>query len=303
MKIKIFSHNDADGCGCVIVTKHAFDEVDYELCNYGEINEKVYDFALLGKEELYDLVLITDISVDERTAELIASVGRGKYQLIDHHSTADWLNKYPWAEVHEQNERGKTSGTSLLYNWLIKNGWYDGDMLVEDFVELVRRYDSWEWITKYNDQHAKRLNDLLYIIGQAEFIRRFSENADIRFTSSENLILDIEEKKIEKYIKAKEKQMVISTIDEYKVGVIFSEQYVSQLGNELAKKYSELDIIILIDVGATRISYRNVKEEVDVAVFAQKYGGGGHPRSAGSLFSKHLLPIFIREIFYTAEVR
>lgn len=316
MKVKVFSHNDLDGVGCVIVANAVFgkENVDFSLCNYNEINDKVLDFVVNLKYKEYDKVFITDISVNEEVAECVdiadaADSGLVRFQLIDHHITAAWLNKYDWALVQEsytldsldnedEQEVYKTSGTSMLYDWLIEEGYYDGSEYVQEFAELVRRYDTWEWTTRYNDQHAKRLNDLLYIIGQGKFIERFTENIDPVFTTGEVTILDVEEERIKKYIDSKAKQLFTLPLEGYVAGVVFSEQYVSQLGNELAKRYDQLDLIVLIDVGAARISYRTIKDSVDVSAIAKTFGGGGHVKSSGSTFqNRDQTYFFTQKIF------
>lgn len=301
MKVKLFTHTDMDGVGPVILAKKTFAYVDYDLCNYGEINEKVQKFMDELEYLKYDMVFITDISVNEEVANIIDQVEDtltdAKFVLIDHHSTAQSLNKYPWANVHEIIDGEKTSGTSMFWTYLLDNGLAEPNEYIDQFAEQVRRYDSWEWTTKYDDNDAKRLNDLLYIVGQTEFIRRFTANCNVELSENEKLILDIEEKKIEKYIKSKEKQMIVSTVAQYKVGIIFSEFYVSQLGNEISKLHPELDLVIMLDVGAGRVSYRTTKDDVNVAELAKTFGGGGHPKSSGSEFNKDLLEQFTQKIF------
>lgn len=307
MRFKVFTHNDLDAVGCVVVANHAFgkENVDYDLCNYNEINNKVKDFILSPEIEKYSRVFITDISVNEEVAgliDLVEQTQKGTFQLIDHHSTAEWLNKYHWAFVEEVDWMlSKTSGTSMLYNWLVVNGYYDFHHRMTGFCELVRRYDSWEWSTKYNDEHAKRLNDLLYIIGQTKFIQRFTENIDFTFTEVETLVLDIEEEKIKKYIESKGKDIHRTVIKGKNCGVVYGEQYISQLGNELSKENPDLDMIIIINPSKGMVSYRTIHDHVNVGEFAKLHGGGGHPQSSGSTFDKEITSSWIEDVFKEAQ--
>lgn len=297
-KVKLFTHNDLDGVGCAIVAKLAFDEVDVEYCNYNEIDLKVKDFTASMQFMNYDKVLITDISVSREVADLIdySVIEKreylDRYRLIDHHATAKWLNEYPWVSVNDQevsiypdSENMKSSGTSMLYDYLWNNEGVNLPCVI-DFVEKVRRYDTWEWQTKYNDIHAKQLNDLLYIIGIEKFVQRFVDNPEIHFTEGEELILEVEQSKIDKYIEKKSKQMIIEDFsfeeEDYRVGVVFAEQYQSQLGNELALNNNILDFIVMIDVGNETVSYRGIHDYIDLGALAKKYGGGGHPKASGS---------------------
>lgn len=291
--------------GSPILAIRAFgsDNVDFVLCNYNEINEKVKEFTATEQFNHYDRVFITDISVNEEVAELIdyseARCGaKDKYQLLDHHSTATWLNKYPWAFVASEYIEGKnTSGTSLFYDWMVVNGFIEKeDWNAAQFTELVRVYDTWEWDRDQNMQ-AKKLNDLLYIVGQSRFIKRFSEDIDPVFTDSEELILEIERNTIENYIKKKEKEVWKVLIDGKKALGIFAEKYISELGNTIAKNNPDIDLVVIIDAGSGRVSYRTVKEDVNVAEIARKYGGGGHPKSSGSTFDRGLSCSWLHEIF------
>jgi oligoribonuclease NrnB/cAMP/cGMP phosphodiesterase (DHH superfamily) len=296
MKIKLFTHTDLDGVGCAVIACLAFGKecVDIEYCNYDEINDKIRDFTASMQFKYYDKIYITDISVDKQVADLIEySITEKqeylyKYQLLDHHNTAKWLNNYKWAYVSDTeisiypNEKEmKSCGTSLFYGYLWENENINLPYALK-FIETVRRYDTWEWNTKFNDNNAKYLNDLLYIIGKDRFVERFVDNPSINLTDTENIILEIEQQRIEKYIESKSKQMFEDEIDGYKVGVVFVEQYHSQVGSALAKANNHLDFIIMIDVGKGTVSYRGIHDNIDLGKIASKYNGGGLPKAAGS---------------------
>ena len=73
-------------------------------------------------------------------------------QLIDHHKTAIHLNEYEWGSVLVENENGElTSATSLFYHFLIGNDLLQPTEALDEFVELVSQYDTWEW--EKNDNH------------------------------------------------------------------------------------------------------------------------------------------------------
>jgi oligoribonuclease NrnB/cAMP/cGMP phosphodiesterase (DHH superfamily) len=295
MRVKLFTHTDLDGVGCYVVAKHVYENVDVEYCNYDEINEKVKSY-LSNRDFLdYDLTLITDISIDEVNADVINyqyNLGN-KFKLLDHHPTADWLNKYEWATVNPLHEDDtKSSGTTMLYDYL------NHPRKVHEFAEKVRRYDTWEWATHYNDTHAKQLNDLLYLIGREAFVVRFINNPTIEFGNTEKTILELEQTKIENYISQKTKELKCVSILNYQAGVVFAEQYQSVLGNELAKKFDYLDFIVMINPARGTISYRGIKNDIDLGKnVAKVFGGGGHPKAAGSQIEDTLINDFINSIF------
>lgn len=310
VKVKLFTHNDLDGIGCAIVAKTAFgDNCSIEYCSYSKIDEKITSFLRSEDYEEYDAVFITDISVSEQTAEIIQESFADKVQLIDHHGTAAWLNKYDWALVQEtegllpglkdSREERLASGTSLLFRFLWENEIIDNLDLV-DLVEQIRQYDTWDWKNIYNNPTPKQLNDLLMLIGRYKFIDRFIKNNEVIFTQSERLLLEVENKRIDWYIKSRKNKIVPLSIEGYNIGVVYAEQYHSELGNVLAEEHPEFDFIAMVNFGTNSISYRATKEDVNVGEFAQKMGGGGHPKAAGSPIevelSKALIPVIFKNM-------
>lgn len=324
MKIKLFTHTDLDGIGCAILGIKTFkkERIDIEYCDYDNINDKVRIYIDNKKYLNFDHTYITDISINKEIADLIENTQPKEFEygfklnkdftLIDHHPTALFLNKYWWCNIKIEVNGEKASGTSLFYQSLVESGYDTMEIYSVDFesvltfVQEVKRYDTWLWKTKYNDKLAKQLNDLLYILGRDRFIERSSDHwCDINDT--ENLLLQLEEEKIDRYIKSKNKDLMAYDLDIssytseniktfYKIGVVFAEQYISQLGNVLAIDHPELDFIVIIDSGKT-VSYRGIKDNIDLGKIATIFGGGGHPNSAGSPIDQSLIKSYIQEIF------
>ncbi len=322
MKVKLFTHTDLDGVGCAILGELTFRNINIEYCDYHNINEKIKSFIDNKEYFDYDIIYITDISVGEDVAKMIDSLCLFEcFRLLDHHETALWLNKYDWAKVEiideERNE--KTSGTRLFYNEIkdkleksIKET--DNKTLsirksvdsiiqdVEIFVEIVNRYDTWLWYEKYNDNISKQWNDLLYILGKERFINNVMDkikNGMLFFDSSDTLVLALEQSKIDNYILQKDKELIVRNILGYKTGVVFAEQYHSELGNKLSRIYPELDFITIINLSKS-ISYRTTKEHIhlgnDVATIL---GGGGHPKAAGNPISDEDRGKILKVLFKT----
>jgi oligoribonuclease NrnB/cAMP/cGMP phosphodiesterase (DHH superfamily) len=78
-------------------------------------------------------------------------------------------------------------------------------------------------------------------------------------------------------------------VHEFKVGAVFLDSYVSEVGNKLCDLYPELDFVILITLPGN-ISFRSNKTlEVPLGLIAQAVGrgnGGGHDNAAGAQVSK-----------------
>ncbi|RAU96789.1 DHH family phosphoesterase [Paenibacillus sp. YN15] len=289
-KVKLFTHTDLDGIGCAIVAFYAFgrENVDVEYCDYNNVNERISSFLDSGKVADYSDVFITDISVNEAVAERLDALDAEEecVRLFDHHATEKWLDrKYSWAFVQEHiNTFSKelSSGTYAFYRFVCCYGFAGicERPQLSPFVEKVRRYDTWEWKTTYGDIHAKELNDLFYLIGRDRFIDRFMANPSVDFTESERLLLDIESGRREAYMKRKLREVSVREIAGRKVGVVFAEQYVSELGNRIVEERTDIDCVAMVNPSLS-VSWRGI-DRMDCGQFAQTFGGGGHKNAAGS---------------------
>lgn len=316
-KVKLFTHLDLDGIGCQIVGRLAFDDIDTTIVrNPQDASKKVAEFVNSGEFTNYDKIFITDISVDESTAELIDNLEweSHRFSLLDHHSTAEFLNKYNWAEVIVKGSLGKNSGTNMFYEFLSMHGFFQRDIYRDAltvFVEKVRRYDSWEWKDIYNDLEASSLNQLFWLLGQSKFVNTFVnrfKNANrftVRegswrqmFSDGDKVVIQIDNDKKESYIDRKEKQMMVKNLLGNKIGLVFAEQYISELGNVLSERHQDLKYIVMIDMGNKRVSYRTTHNDIDLGKdVAKVYGGGGHAKASGSMFEERVLDIAFNTIF------
>lgn len=317
-KTKLFSHTDLDGVGCAVLAKLAFGEdVDISYCNYDNIDEEVRKFYE-NDEDKYSWCFITDISISEELAAEIAwpiDSAEG-YVLLDHHATALGLNKHDWCHVRVENEDGiKTSGTEMFYELLFGFGYLNHLSVysiykLDEFVKMVRDYDTWRWKELDGGIDCKRLNDLYYIYGREAFINlavaRIKSPAYKYFPSFDEAdlaLLENKQKEIDKYIEEKDKQL-IRYFDQfgYICGVVFAERFFSELGNRLAELHPELHYIAMIDIADGKVSYRGVKDEIDLgSEIAHSYGGGGHKKAAGSTFDKGLIKLLVMDRLFNRK--
>jgi oligoribonuclease NrnB/cAMP/cGMP phosphodiesterase (DHH superfamily) len=308
-KIKLFTHTDLDGVGCAILANIVSVvnniDVEIEFCDYNNINNKVNDFLKVINN--YDKVFITDISVNEEVTEKLDKYN-DKVVLLDHHKTANFLNKYKWAHVYETlvidleiDVYIKVCGAYLFLDYLIASDYLKNFKFLDtltDFVEVIREYDVWEWI-EIDNILAKQLNDLLYILGRERFIEEFTEqllNGKFVINDKLNFLLELDQEKIDDYIENKNKNLIVRDIKGYNVGIVFAERYISELGSRLMELHPELDFVVIINIDKT-ISYRTNKNNIDLGEFAKIYGGGGHPQAAGSPVSDEVKNKIIDMLF------
>ncbi|MDU4051055.1 DHH family phosphoesterase [Clostridium perfringens] len=296
-KIKLFTHTDLDGVGCEIVSKVIFgkNNVDCELHNYDTINIRINEFIKNREYKQYRYVFITDISVNEEIANLIDNTCANIVILLDHHKTALHLNKYKWAKVELEGKTELTSGTELL---LLDFNYGDRKVL-NNWVENIKRWDTWLWSTKYNDILPKQLNDLYYLLGRDVFVEKalnciYNEILVGDFILQHTSILNMKQKQIEDYIKSKNKSLIKITDDKHKIGIVFADKYHSELGNELSKLNRDCDYIMIID--GKLVNLRTIKDNVDCGKIAKEHNGGGHPKAAGFIIDEDKILGFIKNI-------
>jgi len=305
---KLLSHNDLDGVGCGILAKLAFGEkVKVRYNSVSSLDREVEWF--LENDDKNTSLFITDLSVNAENEKKLNAFYRsnGKVQMLDHHKTALHFNEYEWGHIVVEDEEGKlTSATSLFYEYLIHNELLDPSESVAEFVELVRQYDTWEWEENENVS-AQRLNALFYLISIEEFeekmLTRLKTNEHFSFDQFEEKILDMEENKIERYIRRKRRELVQAQIGKYLAGIVYAESYHSELGNELGREYPHLDYIAILNIGGKRLGFRTIHDHVDVSEVAGKFGGGGHAKAAGSSLTNEAYNQFVFETFHLDPLR
>lgn len=299
-KVKLFSHTDLDGVGCGILGHLAFGKnLDVEYCDYKDINERVEFFLNEVNTKEYKRVFITDISVNQKVADRIDKMNEElPFHLLDHHITADWLNEYRWAHVTDSQisshtnqfilsgDTCKSSGTSLFFEWLVNHQCIIPTDSIQEFTELVRRWDTWEWSTMYDDRKAKQLNDLLSLYGRNDFFDNFTDRLErkshfVEFDGVDTFLLERHQQEIDRYTKRKIKALVVKQIGELSVGIVTMEKFFSEVGNNICNEREDIDLVAMLNLDYNSVSFRTVKDDVDVSAFAQQFGGGGHPKASG----------------------
>ena len=301
MKNIILSHNDLDGYGVnvianVIEKTNPQIKFHIENCSYKSINLHGYR-VLAGTEQFSELnvktcdnLFITDITMSDK---MMAWADKFKNVIcLDHHfTTKQYLSDlYKWCKIEELDEDSdRTSGTLMFYKYVKKLGWLDNltfeqDMNLSCFAHTVRDYDLWIW-AENEDVVPKNLNDIFGFMDREEFIHKQSESilnyGD--FIEENKVVIETLNKIYSNYKRSK-----IENIKEYeplnkkfgfRIGVLFADQYISELGNDLCKE-TDYDAILMINADKGICSIRSVGD-INVGDMAKELGGGGHFNSSG----------------------
>jgi len=300
MNVFIFSHvADCDGITPIILSKLAFTNVDYKLLD-NPIDDEFLDYVNNNDFSKYDYIFMTDLCINEDTIKKLDSSFINKFKIFDHHISNIHMNKYDFIEVVDKDII-KQSATSLYFNYLCKE--FGNKTLSKNstktIVDIVRLADTWAFIEE-NKEPNFNLVDFLSILGINDYIEYFYNfilnNDEFYLEEKYKFLFEIENKRKLNYIDLKEKQMIKAYIKPYNVGIVFAENYRSLLGNELSKRHSELDFIIIINLSRS-ISYRTVKDNINLSKFASIYGGKGHVKASGSPLPNYLKELIIKTIY------
>ncbi|WPS85556.1 oligoribonuclease nrnB (plasmid) [Brevibacillus halotolerans] len=319
-KVIHVSHDDLDGESPLILSRIAFADKKLitESCHHDKVNEIVMDLIRDEMDKETTLLFITDISVNfENLATINELVQEGyRIMLFDHHDVKPGVpvKKYAsWMNINQTYPDGRgIAATSMYYEFLVEQGFIERTQIMDDYVELVRQYDTWEWNDTENFR-AKRLNDYFFMTNREEF----SEQIFTRFTQEQAVVseiftfdphieymLDMEQKRIDEFCDKKKKQLQLfkgsldGTERVYNYGVVFADSYQSELGNYLCKEFlEEMDFVVMIDIGSKKMSLRcNKHKPIDVGAIARSVGGGGRATTAGCPLNAKTKYLFVDQL-------
>lgn len=299
MKVLLFTHkSDIDGMGNAVLAKLAFSEVDYVLCENFDLQNEVNKYYENNSIYSYDFIFVADLWLTEPTLTKVAKDERLKNKVwtFDHHKSAldDNCNKYDFVTIRVSDSQGLCCGTSLFYEWLVNNKYLDSsNKKIADFVELTRRYDTWEWKTKYNDEEAHKLTLLFDCLGRQGYISLMVDKLNIEdgenftFNELENMLITNKKLQVKEKLTNYAKNIYYKEILGLKAGIVFIDyEYRNDLSEFLRQNKYEMDFVMLIALDYGVISYRNIKENVSVHLIAEAMGGKGHEYAAGSPISE-----------------
>lgn len=294
MKVLLFTHEqDIDGMGSIILAKKAFQEFDYITCKTFEVNNKVQKTIDDKSIYDYDFVFVTDICIKEPLLSLINNDEKLKHKLrvLDHHKSEidEGNDKYDFVTIEIENDKGKCSGTSLFYEYLIKHNLIKRAKALDDYVEWTRQYDTWEW-KKYNNDKGRMLHILFETLGYEKYIKfayELTNSNEIIFNDEYlNIINEFNRKladDVNEILKdMKVYELVIGEIC-YKIGYVKCPyKYRNDISEfVMQNNIYDIDTVGMIMTDTNTVSYRNVKD-IDASVIAVYFGGKGHKSAASN---------------------
>ena len=270
----LFTHEDLDGVGCAVIAHIAFPSDLYvKYCSYRSINDDINSFLDTASSDAR--ILISDISVDEATAQRLDS---WNVQMYDHHPInvlRDWMIV---------DATGNECGTSLAATALL----LDMTPAVAEFVEAIRLFDTWQF-EKNAMSLSERLNELHNLLGHRGFVEMvvLSLSAGEPFTIPHFFELAISNSFAarDRYFEKKEKAMITTTFEDYKTGLVFADRDISLMAEYVFQRHPELEIVAVCYMPAG-ISLRTRRDDIDLTEICRRRGGGGHQKASAFYLPK-----------------
>lgn len=257
MKIAVLYHDDADGFGAAYACWKGF--TAGALYIPVQYNQPVPEIP-----ESVEVLYIVDFSYDRATCEALAArFGVDMIVILDHHKTAEKnLVGLPFA-TFDQEKSGAVLAWEHMYPF----------MPVPDILRYVQDRDLW----KFELPKSKEINAYIATLPN-EFEAWDSFDLGTAMHCGQAIIA-FQEQQICRAIR----NMRLATIAGYQVPVVNLSDNISEVGNELCKRFPEyLFSASYCDRsdGQRSWSLRSIGD-FDVSDIAKKFGGGGHRNAAG----------------------
>lgn len=307
MKVKIFSHkSDPDGLGSPILATLAFGEGStITLCQGNEeLALQLENFIKKEEYKEFELIFITDLCPTAKYLEEIEKREelKNKILIFDHHksSMAKITKEYSFLTETESRNRKKCCGTSLFYEYLLKENKLKDKETIKTFVLLTRLHDTYEWQEEKNLE-AYNLQILFQFLGPwgylYHFVEKMNQESKFSYTDLEQTWIKEQKRKNKEKIEELANNIVTLKKEGMQYGLsIANYEYRNLLADYLKEQKRNLDALLLIAGDEMRFSFRSLKKEIEVLKFAELCGGNGHPSAAGGELNQETLQKILKFI-------
>lgn len=300
-KVIIFSHNDLDGLGCILLGMLMFKTCKYRINGYTNIDKKIIEFlkeeAMLP-DKTFDYLYITDISINNDTIEALNnSAYKDCWVMIDHHDTRkDLHNGFNIFVYTEDVNELPNSGTNLFRDYIETSFQVQFNNTTNYFVDMVRSWDTWMWkeqdlqLPVDLDLLRKKINSLNFIKNM--YIKLDTDSFNL-LTYDDKRIVEEARNDIQYYFDNTKSIEVLGS--KYNIGYIVAEEYSSLLADMYLTKNKNVDMLIILNLRRCVGSIRTQRNDLHVGLIAEKLGGGGHEKSSGFTINEELYNSIMQE--------
>lgn len=296
----LFTHTDLDGAGCRVLWEYYFPkEFPVYNCGNSEIDD-IVESCINEFDPANDEVVFADICPSVTVLKKLKMIGV-HVEIFDHHKTNLFAyDVFNDAIVIPTGGDNWECGTSLMYQMYIEQEMLSNREMINKFVDTVRSYDTFEF-KRTGNPDAKKLQTLFFMLGMGRFcdlMKDYLRTATELIPPTCNLFIDArleqEQKSIDEFIQECKAECL--EINGYNVAFVIGSNGInsSDLANQYLSTYQGMDVFATYFPITNVLSFRAVRDDIDVGVeFAKPLGGGGHPKAAGTP-----LPPRFKEVLY-----
>ena len=278
IKCAIIAHSNCpDGMATVILSRVLYPTVVFFYGIHNSINETVLRTVKNIEED--GVLWIADICCDQKVLDEVFAIASQKSVFIgiyEHHVSKNWLQSYqiPANAKGEIVYHEEKCAGLIIYDHYKER--FPAIKKYSDFIYLTNDRDLWINQDKRNILMVK----LHQILGDKEYVERFTNNSSTELAKEEQILVDYT-LKLDNLRKEKLLRDLKIKIDDnnYKYAIIYGEGESSDLLNSAIKKY-DLEYAILLNLNTKKGSIRS-RGNFNCATFSEKLGGGGHRCASG----------------------
>lgn len=293
----LITGNDSDSGVIAFLAKLAFGE-NIDIVHSGNsveadktIRREILQFNGFEK---YDTIFITKIAfARQATIDIIKDVSKEfpscKILYINHQSINKYLAEENWTRIETEIDGQKVMSADIFYKMLREDYGFKGNDWIDNLVTVSRQYGLYEW-RKTGDLLPRRFNDLYFSKLPKDFLynmlEKYYRKSDIiSFRELEDIMKKEEDYK--NLLEKKKNEVEIKRLNvegnEFRVAFVQSDEYVSELGYDIATDIPNVDMTAILTSSYDKIRFRRGanKENIDVSIVARAFGGNGNPAAAG----------------------
>lgn len=287
MRVLLFTHgSDIDGMGSIILSKLAFQNVDYFFCETSTIDQIISDNTSKEKIKKYDLIFVTDLCPSNETIERIHKREdlQNKFVVLDHHqSNYNRTPHYDFVNVILSIKNRMTCATELFYEYILCHQYLEKKSSIRKYVEFTRLEDTWEW-KKEGIEDAHNLTHIFNHLGRDEYIeyvvKKLESCKTFKLNQKDKSIIEFMKYQIDKNVHKYLKEYREIEVNHLKGALVMIEyQYRNEFPEYLRSHRYPLDFAMMICLDHNSVSIRSVSD-CNVREIAEKFDGGGHDKAA-----------------------
>ncbi len=287
----LFSHNDLDGVGSILLYKYF--NLDFDKSMIGDYNFEETKEEQKNEILTYDKVYFTDFCPSEEFLNKLLELNK-KVWIYDHHESSLFCKEIKHDNLIVFHDLTK-SGTKIFYENFIKITLKRVPIIVEQLIELIDTYDCWK-IKSELWEEAQNLNRVLYatmnwdtdsqyvyndfIVGMLDKMKKY--NKWQWSFEEQRIIKNAKDKEDNVYKKSNEMLQVRKDEKGKMFGLFKASSKISIVCARLLERYSGLDYIICINTfkpEEKKLSIRSLG--FDCTQLQNVYG---HKEAAASVF-------------------